>query len=108
VRWLRPLPGHIREIQASFSFLEMPRGGEPAGQPAPVHHEETAGGARGAPAQNELDRMADAIVSMEFYLETVQQGRGESAVHAGITPKPASRRWASRPTRNTRKTKRST
>jgi chemosensory pili system protein ChpA (sensor histidine kinase/response regulator) len=72
---LRPLPGHIREIQASFSFLEMPRVVSLLASLRQYIMKRLLAG-KGAPAQNELDRMADAIVSMEFYLETVQQGRG--------------------------------
>jgi chemosensory pili system protein ChpA (sensor histidine kinase/response regulator) len=72
---LKPLPGHIREIQASFRFLEMPRVVSLLASLRQYILRKLLAG-KGAPAQNELDRMADAIVSMEFYLETVQQGRG--------------------------------
>ncbi len=72
---LKPLPHHIREIQASFRFLDMPR---VVGLLASIRQYilKKLLATKGAPPQNELDRMADAIVSMEFYLETVQQGRG--------------------------------
>jgi chemosensory pili system protein ChpA (sensor histidine kinase/response regulator) len=72
---LQPLPERIREIQASLRFLQFERvvtvlesvrqyiGRRLLAQP-------------GMPAQSELDRMADAIVSVEFYLEALQQGRG--------------------------------
>ncbi|HSC46842.1 MAG TPA: Hpt domain-containing protein, partial [Gammaproteobacteria bacterium] len=72
---LRSLPHHIREIQASFRFLDMPRVFKLL---LSLRHYilKKLLVAKGVPAQNELDRMADAIVSMEFYLETVQQGRG--------------------------------
>jgi len=72
---LKPLPGHIREIQASFRFLEMPRVVSLLASLRQYILRKLLA-SKGAPAQNELDRMADAIVSMEFYLETVQQGRG--------------------------------
>ncbi|HEY3644190.1 MAG TPA: Hpt domain-containing protein [Gammaproteobacteria bacterium] len=72
---LKPLPGHIREIQASFRFLEMPRVVNLLASLRQYILKKLLAG-KGAPPQNELDRMADAIVSMEFYLETVQQGRG--------------------------------
>src|SRR5690606_2191378 len=36
-------------------------------------------GSRSVPTDTDLDRLADAIVSVEFYLETVQQGRGHHA-----------------------------
>ncbi|HET7922352.1 MAG TPA: Hpt domain-containing protein, partial [Gammaproteobacteria bacterium] len=72
---LKPLPRHIREIQASLRFLRMERVVallESLRQYIRVK----LLASQGVPAQNELDRMADAIVSIEFYLETVQQGRG--------------------------------
>ncbi len=72
---LKPLPRHMREIQASFRFLEMQRVVELLASLRQYILKRLLSG-KGAPPQNELDRMADAIVSMEFYLETVQQGRG--------------------------------
>ncbi len=72
---LKPLPRHIREIQASFRFLDMQRVVELLASLRQYILKRLLSG-KGAPPQNELDRMADAIVSMEFYLETVQQGRG--------------------------------
>jgi chemosensory pili system protein ChpA (sensor histidine kinase/response regulator) len=72
---LKPLPGHIREIQASFRFLEMPRVVSLLGSLRQYLMKKLLV-TKGSPPNNELDRMADAIVSMEFYLETVQQGRG--------------------------------
>jgi chemosensory pili system protein ChpA (sensor histidine kinase/response regulator) len=72
---LKPLPGHIREIQASFRFLEMPRVVSLLASLRQYIIKKLLV-TKGAPPNNELDRMADAIVSMEFYLETVQQGRG--------------------------------
>ncbi|MGH8372578.1 MAG: Hpt domain-containing protein [Gammaproteobacteria bacterium] len=72
---LKPLPFHIREIQASLRFLHMDRVVallESLRQYIRVK----LLASQSVPAQNELDRMADAIVSIEFYLETVQQGRG--------------------------------
>ena len=72
---LKPLPHHIREIQASFRFLDMPRVVDLLASIRQYILKKLLA-TKGAPPQNELDRMADAIVSMEFYLETVQQGRG--------------------------------
>ncbi|HEV7165947.1 MAG TPA: Hpt domain-containing protein [Gammaproteobacteria bacterium] len=72
---LKPLPRHMREIQASFRFLDMQRVVELLASLRQYILKRLLSG-KGAPPQNELDRMADAIVSMEFYLETVQQGRG--------------------------------
>ncbi|MGH8401025.1 MAG: Hpt domain-containing protein, partial [Gammaproteobacteria bacterium] len=72
---LKPLPSHIREIQASLRFLHMDRLVallESLRQYIRVK----LLASHSVPAQNELDRMADAIVSIEFYLETVQQSRG--------------------------------
>ncbi len=72
---LKPLPRHMREIQASFRFLDMPRVVDLLASLRQYILKRLLS-AKGVPPQNELDRMADAIVSMEFYLETVQQGRG--------------------------------
>ncbi|HEV2110706.1 MAG TPA: Hpt domain-containing protein, partial [Gammaproteobacteria bacterium] len=72
---LKPLPRHMREIQASFRFLDMQRVVALLASLRQYILKRLLSG-KGVPPQNELDRMADAIVSMEFYLETVQQGRG--------------------------------
>ncbi|HET7176947.1 MAG TPA: Hpt domain-containing protein, partial [Gammaproteobacteria bacterium] len=72
---LKPLPRHMREIQASFRFLDMQRVVALLASLRQYILKRLLSG-KTVPAQNELDRMADAIVSMEFYLETVQQGRG--------------------------------
>ena len=72
---LKPLPRHMREIQASFRFLDMQRVVSLLASLRQYILKRLLSG-KGVPPQNELDRMADAIVSMEFYLETVQQGRG--------------------------------
>ena len=73
---LKPLPRHMREIQASFRFLEMQRVVKLLASIRQYILKRLLTGKGSAPPQNELDRMADAIVSIEFYLETVQQGRG--------------------------------
>lgn len=72
---LKPVPGFIREIQAGLRLLDLER---PATLLESLHHyiRRKIFDGNKLPAQNELDRMADAIVSIEFYLETVQQGRG--------------------------------
>ncbi|HSC47738.1 MAG TPA: Hpt domain-containing protein, partial [Gammaproteobacteria bacterium] len=72
---LKPLPLHLREIQASFRFLQMERVVKLLASLRQYILKRLLSG-QGMPSQNELDRMADAIVSVEFYLETVQQGRG--------------------------------
>jgi len=72
---LKSLPLHLREIQASFRFLQMERVVKLLVSLRQYIVKRLLSG-QGMPNQNELDRMADAIVSVEFYLETVQQGRG--------------------------------
>lgn len=73
---LKPLPAHIREIQASLRFLHMDRVVALLESLRQYIRIKLLASGSNVPAQNELDRMADAIVSIEFYLETVQQGRG--------------------------------
>ncbi|HKV95901.1 MAG TPA: Hpt domain-containing protein [Gammaproteobacteria bacterium] len=72
---LQPLPARIREIQASLRFLQLER------MAVVLESVRQYIGRRllaqsAAPGQNELDCMADAIVSVEFYLEAIQLGRG--------------------------------
>ncbi len=71
---LRLLPNRIREIQASLGFLQLER------MAMVLESVRQFIGRRllaqsAAPGQNELDCMADAIVSVEFYLEAIQLGR---------------------------------
>lgn len=72
---LRPIPPLIHQIQAGLRLLEVER---PAQLLESIRHyiQERIFGARAVPSEADLDRFADAIVSVEFYLETVQQGRG--------------------------------
>ncbi|MGA9851530.1 MAG: Hpt domain-containing protein [Gammaproteobacteria bacterium] len=72
---LQPLPQRIREIQASLRFLHLERVVVLLESVRQYIRQRLLAG-KGMPAQNELDRMADAIVSIEFYLEALQQGRG--------------------------------
>ena len=72
---LQPLPERIREIQASLRFLQLERVVTVL-ESVRQYIRQRLLGQSGMPAQNELDRMADAIVSVEFYLEAIQQGRG--------------------------------
>ncbi|MGH8279518.1 MAG: Hpt domain-containing protein [Gammaproteobacteria bacterium] len=72
---LDPLPGRIREIQGSLRFLDMERVAVVLESVRQYIRQHLLAGS-GVPPQNELDRMADAIVSVEFYLEAIQQGRG--------------------------------
>ncbi|MDE2139413.1 MAG: Hpt domain-containing protein [Gammaproteobacteria bacterium] len=72
---LQALPNRIREIQASLRFLQLER------MAVVLESVRQFIGRRllaqsAAPGQNELDCMADAIVSVEFYLEAIQLGRG--------------------------------
>ena len=69
------LPQRIREIQASLRFLQLDRVVVLLESVRQFIRQRLLAD-RGMPAQNELDRMADAIVSVEFYLEAIQQGRG--------------------------------
>ncbi|HET8551959.1 MAG TPA: Hpt domain-containing protein [Gammaproteobacteria bacterium] len=70
------IPDHLRQVQAGLHLLDMDR---PAavldGIRRFVEQRVLAGNAR--PSADALDRMADALVSVEFYLETVQNGRGD-------------------------------
>lgn len=72
---LRPIPPLIHQIQAGLRLLEVER---PAQLLESIRHyiQERIFGTRAVPSEADLDRFADAIVSVEFYLETVQQGRG--------------------------------
>ena len=63
---LKPLPRHMREIQASFRFLEMQRVVKLLASIRQYILKRLLTGKGSAPPQNELDRMADAIVSIEF------------------------------------------
>lgn len=73
---LDPLPSLIHQIQSGLDLLEMQR---------PIDLLDSISryirrriqSAKSVPPQKELDRMADAIVSVEYYMETVQQGRGD-------------------------------
>ncbi|HET6725456.1 MAG TPA: Hpt domain-containing protein [Gammaproteobacteria bacterium] len=70
------VPGHIRQVQAGLGLLGMER-------PAKVLEgirrfvEQHVLAAKSRPTMESLERMADALVSVEFYLETVQSGRGD-------------------------------
>ncbi|MDE2345017.1 MAG: Hpt domain-containing protein, partial [Gammaproteobacteria bacterium] len=72
---LKSLPQRIGEIQASLRFLQMDRVVALLESMRQYISKRLLSGTA-MPTQNELDRMADAIVSVEFYLEAIQQGRG--------------------------------
>lgn len=72
---LRPVPPLVQQIRAGLSMLELNRPSQSLSSVlAYIKHRILDQAA--VPPQHELDRMADAIVSIEFYLETVQEGRG--------------------------------
>ncbi|MDX1454349.1 MAG: Hpt domain-containing protein [Gammaproteobacteria bacterium] len=72
---LRPVPPLIHQIQAGLRLLEIERAADLLES---VRHyiQQRIFGSSETPSDADLDRFADAIVSVEFYLETVQQGRG--------------------------------
>src|SRR5690606_15752240 len=72
---LRPVPPLVQQIRAGLAMLELSRPSQSLGSVlAYIKHRILDQAV--VPPQHELDRMADAIVSIEFYLETVQEGRG--------------------------------
>ncbi|HET6654665.1 MAG TPA: Hpt domain-containing protein [Gammaproteobacteria bacterium] len=70
------VPGHIRQVQAGLGLLGMER---PAAVLDGVRRfvEQRVLNQGAQPSTDLLERMADALVSVEFYLETVQSGRGD-------------------------------
>ena len=72
---LRPIPPLVHQIQAGLRLLSVDR---PAELLESIRHyiQERIFAGKDVPPEADLDRLADAIVSVEFYLETVQQGRG--------------------------------
>jgi chemosensory pili system protein ChpA (sensor histidine kinase/response regulator) len=70
---LEPIPPLVHQIVAGLTLLDMGRQGEVLRSVSRYVRKRAASG---SPPVQELDRLADAIVSVEFYLETVQQGRG--------------------------------
>ncbi|MCP1728411.1 chemosensory pili system protein ChpA (sensor histidine kinase/response regulator) [Natronospira proteinivora] len=72
---LENVPELVQQIRAGLSLLDLDRVGEIL-QAAAFFIRDRIFGAEQAPTQQSLDLLADAIVSTEFYLETIQQGRG--------------------------------
>ena len=72
---LRPIPPLIHQIQSGLKLLDIKRPTDLL-ESVRAYIQRKVFGATRVPDQNQLDRMADAIVSVEFFLETVQQGRG--------------------------------
>lgn len=72
---LRPIPPLVHQIQAGLRLLTVDR---PAELLESIRHyiQQRIFGGDSVPPEADLDRLADAIVSVEFFLETVQQGRG--------------------------------
>lgn len=92
---LEPLPGLLHQIQSGLQMLDEQRAAS-LFDSLKAYLQQRIFGQSSVPPQQELDRMADAVVSVEFYLETIQQGRGaqpvmldnaEACVEAlGLTP----------------------
>ncbi|MEA5445248.1 Hpt domain-containing protein [Gammaproteobacteria bacterium AB-CW1] len=72
---LEAIPDLVQQIRAGLGLLELNRAGEIL-QAAALFIRDRVVGSDQPPAPETLDRLADAIVSTEFYLETIQQGRG--------------------------------
>lgn len=72
---LRPVPPLVQQIRAGLAMLELSRPSQSLGSVL-AYIKRRILDQPAVPPQHELDRMADAIVSIEFYLETVQEGRG--------------------------------
>ena len=70
---LEPVPALIHQIVAGLTLLEMQRAGAVLLAVSRYVRKRVP---QATPTTHELDRLADAIVSVEFYLETVQQVRG--------------------------------
>lgn len=73
---LRPVPTLTHQIKAGMSLLDEARAMALLDS-IQAYIEKRVFGQEALPPQTELDRMADAIVSVEYYLETLQQGRGD-------------------------------
>ncbi|HET7370291.1 MAG TPA: Hpt domain-containing protein [Gammaproteobacteria bacterium] len=69
------VPGHIRQVQAGLGLLGMERPAAVLDGVRAFVEQRVLTGAQ--PSTELMERMADALVSVEFYLETVQSGRGD-------------------------------
>ena len=72
---LRPIPPLVHQIQSGLRLLDVKRPAELL-ESVRAYIQKGIFSKAEVPPQEDLDRMADAIVSVEFYLETMQQGRG--------------------------------
>lgn len=71
------VPALIRGIKAGLMMLEKPRAMELVERVGAFITMTLHGGGVGRLTQKEADRLADAIVSIEYYMETVKAGRRE-------------------------------
>ncbi|HET7675042.1 MAG TPA: Hpt domain-containing protein [Gammaproteobacteria bacterium] len=67
---------HMRQVQAGLNLLNLDRPARVLDNIRRYVEQQIVKGTSVPPADS-LDRMADALVSVEFYLETVQSGRGD-------------------------------
>ena len=74
---LDSVPGLIRGIKAGLLMLNKTRAMEVVDRIGNLINLTLQGGGPGRLTQKETDRMADAIVSIEYYMETVKAGRSE-------------------------------
>lgn len=70
------VPGQLSQVQAGLRMLEMERPADVLGS-IRLYVEQKVRATDKRPTAESLERMADALVSVEFYLETVQSGRGD-------------------------------
>ena len=80
---LDSIPGLVRGIKAGLLMLNKPRAMEVVERVGRLISLALSGGGPTRLTQKETDRLADAIVSIEYYMETVKAGRNEPLVHAG-------------------------
>jgi chemosensory pili system protein ChpA (sensor histidine kinase/response regulator) len=73
------VPGLIRGIKAGLMMLNKNRAVEVLDRIGNLITLTLRGGGPGRLQQKEMDRLADAIVSVEYYMETVKAGRREPA-----------------------------
>ena len=74
---LDSVPSLIRGIKAGLMMLNKTRAMEVVERVGHLITLTLAGGGPGRLSQKETDRLADAIVSIEYYMETVKAGRSE-------------------------------
>ena len=74
---LDSVPSLIRGIKAGLMMLNKTRAMEVVDRVGHLITLTLAGGGPGRLSQKETDRLADAIVSIEYYMETVKAGRSE-------------------------------